>query len=120
MPIDIKLEQHDVLRVNGITQLIGGTAEKIQSLTNRLSTRQGEYFLDAEYGLDFESVLSVTQKEPDETEKEVAVRECILQDANVTVVNDVSVTGTKDRNTSIIFTAELNATETIVGGVEIG
>lgn len=120
MPIDFKIVNSDLVRIDGKTKLTSGLDEKRQSIENRLKTRLGEYFLDVNnYGLDHEKVLSVSEKKPSDDLIEIGVRQCLFQDDNVKTIDEVIVLETF-RGKNISFKATLKTEEEIEGGVEVG
>lgn len=69
-------------------KIIEGDEELLQSIERTLTTRLGEWFLNTEYGLDYEPII---QKQFDIDRIELAVREAILQESRVLEVISVTV-----------------------------
>lgn len=115
MPIDIKTENGDIIFQNGKMQLVNEREEILQSIQNRLKTRKGEYFLDVNYGLDYENIFSMNEKFIEIERQELAIRECLLQDSRVSRVISVDIKH-EEREAIINFTIEIQDGE-IEGGV---
>ena len=118
MSIDLKVTNDDLVRVNGKTVLTSNLEEIKQSIKNRLLTRKGEFFIDTEYGLEYDNVFSTVNKNLSNETVELEIRTCILQDSRVDTV-DVEVLKKEKDTLYINFKAVLLTQETIEGGVEI-
>lgn len=116
--IDLKTVNSDIYRIDNKTKLTSGFDEILQSIKNRLLTRKGEFFLDVNYGLEYENIFSITQKDPSEELKRFAIRECILQDDRVSRVEEIEIQKNK-RTVSIKFKAYLKTNEELEGVIEL-
>lgn len=119
MSVDIKIKNDDIVVESGKTKLTEGRNQIIQSLENRLLTRKGEYFLNINYGLDYDSVFSIKEKDPLNEIKILAMRECILQDDRISSVDRIEV-AKKERVLEVYFECTLKTGDQITGGVELG
>lgn len=116
--IDLKTVNSDIYRIGNKTKLTNGFDEILQSIKNRLLTRKGEFFLDTNYGLEYENIFSITQKDPSEDLKRFAIRECILQDERVDKVEEIKIKK-KERTANIRFKAFLKTQEELEGVIEL-
>ena len=117
MPVDLKVSNSDLFRVNGKQKTIDKKDELLQSLKNRLLTRKGEYFLDIDYGLDYENIFPISTKFVDDEIKKMSIRECLFQDERIISIESIDIKHNQ-RQTDIKFKA-ISVFGAIEGGVEI-
>lgn len=117
MATDLKTNQFDLVRVDGKTLTTDSRDEIRQSLQNRLSTRLGEFFVDTTYGLEFENLLSYDQKRISKESQELAIRECVLDDDRIELVESIEIIQ-NGKATTINFVAKIKD-DIIEGGVII-
>lgn len=107
MPIDLKIENSGLVRKDGRTLLTNGYDELKQNVKNRLLTRQGEFFLDGTYGLDYDGVLPITSKILSKDTQKLTIRECISSDERILDVPVINISNVnKHREQTISFEAD--------------
>ena len=90
-------------------ELIEGDGELVQSIERTLSTRLGEWFLNTDFGLNYEVII---QKQFDIEEIKLAVTEAILQESRVIEVLSINVSVDREkRQSKIDFIARTENTE---------
>lgn len=73
-------DKGDLIIQDGDLVIIEGNDEIIQSIERRLSTNQGEWFLDTEFGLDYESIRG---KDVTKEKAELVITEAVYQDERI-------------------------------------
>lgn len=73
-------DKGDLIIQDGDLVMIEGDDEIVQSIERRLSTNQGEWFLDTEFGLDYESIRG---KDVTKEKAELVITEAVYQDERI-------------------------------------
>lgn len=92
MSIDLKIHNSDLVRIDGRTLLADEKVELVQNVKNRLLTRQGEFFLDGDYGLDYEGIFPLTNKIVDKDIQRLTIRDCLTDDERISEVTNINIT----------------------------
>lgn len=120
MSLDLKIANSDIVRKDGKTVLAYEKEELLQNIKNKFLTRQGEYFLDTSYGLDYNGVFPINTKIIDEDIQKLTIRECVSTDERIISVDNVSVSPLNNlREIEINFKAK-SIYGALEEGVEIG
>lgn len=100
--------------------IVSGRDEYEQSAQKRLLTRQGELFYDTVLGLDWEQVISISEKTITQATTELEVRRLLLEDSNISTVEDITISDlSSTRNRSISFTVTFTDGTTSTGEVTV-
>lgn len=83
----------DLVMQNGEIQMVEDGEELAQSVESILKTRQGEFFMDTEFGLNCDNLLG---KQADQDAAHDDIVEAVAQEERIATVD--SITFTDDRN----------------------
>lgn len=97
---------------DGMLEIVEGDDVYVQNVDNTLNTRLGEFFLDETHGTDFDRILDNNFSDVWDEAEEV-VRDAILQEPQISLINTISVSVQANRALSVSFTGELASGETI-------
>lgn len=111
-----KIENGDlVFDKFGNIEMVEGKEEVRQSIERRLTTNLGEWFLNTDFGLEYDKIKGKNKKQEG---VELAIRECILQDERISEVifKDFKIDN-KDRSLFVSFNAIAN--DELIEGIEV-
>jgi len=112
------LQNGDLVFSKGALQMVEGPEEVAQSCRIILGTRRGEWFLNPDFGLDFDVFLG---KSPVRDQMEDELRAALAQEPRIRSVDDITITAdTRARTLLLTFTATAVDGETITEEVTIG
>ena len=103
---------------DGIMATIEGDDTYIQNVENNLNTWLGEFVLDDTHGTDYSRILGRNDSEIAPGEPEEVIRDAVLQEPNVSLINSVTVGQSARRTMDISLSGELLSGENIsIGGI---
>jgi phage baseplate assembly protein W len=103
----------DLVMKNGEIQMIEGDQELAQSVESILKTRQGEFFMDTEFGLNRDNLLG---KQADQDAAHDNIVEAVAQESRIATVDEITFSddhSTRSRTVSLSMTKADDDGETI-------
>ncbi|EST12039.1 DUF2634 domain-containing protein [Sporolactobacillus laevolacticus] len=94
----------DLVMKNGEIQMVEGDEELAQSVESILKTRQGEFFMDTEFGLNRDNLLG---KQADQDGAHDDIVEAIAQEERIATMDNISFAddrSTRSRSISLSMT----------------
>lgn len=96
---------------NGIMETIEGDDASVQNVNVNLNTWKGGFLLDETHGTDYARILSKFRREVLPNETEEVLRDGVLQEPKVSIINSIDATLSDQRVLNAYITGEL-ASET--------
>lgn len=109
----LKLQDGDLVLVNGEFQVVEGDEELAQAVRIELSTYKNEWFLDAQMGVDYYGKVLV--KQPNEEEIRTELVQAILREPRMRSVDTLNILiDRRQRKLSVSFQATARDGSTLV------
>lgn len=92
---------------NDIMETIEGDDASVQNVNVNLNTWKGEFLLDETHGTDYERILGKFRREVLPNETEEVLRDGVLQEPKVSIINSIDATLSDKRVLNASITGEL-------------
>lgn len=110
----------DLVMKNGEIQMVEGDKELAQSVESILKTRQGEFFMDTEFGLNRDNLLG---KQADQDAAHDDIVEAVAQESRIATVEEITFAddrSSRSRTVSLSMTKADDGKTVELNDVDVG